>query len=92
MNKPIDHGPILDAEDALEVARGCIDCLLLATSGLSEDDRHPMNTTDIASTKIDEAIALLKEYLKASGFGSDEAYAAAEERLREYHIRPERIL
>jgi hypothetical protein len=46
----------------------------LAASDLDEQDRNPIHAVvDLASKKIDEAIALLDEYLKASDAGPDGA-------------------
>jgi hypothetical protein len=54
---------IIDAEDILEVARGCIECIFMAASALPKEDRRPIHTVaDLASKKIDEAIAMLDEY------------------------------
>jgi hypothetical protein len=44
-------------------ARGRIECIFLAASELTEEGRNPFHTVaNIASKKIDEAIALLNEY------------------------------
>jgi hypothetical protein len=52
---------IVDAEDILADARDCIECLFMAVSDSEEAD--PLQTVaGIASSKIDEAIALLDEY------------------------------
>jgi hypothetical protein len=74
---------IIDAEDILEEVKGCVECLYMAASDLEIDHRDTILTVaNIASKKIDEAIALLNEYRNA---GADsEAYARAEERLRDY--------
>ncbi|HXN89409.1 MAG TPA: hypothetical protein VN890_08665 [Methylocella sp.] len=54
---------ILDAKDILNEAQGCIECIFMAASELTEEGRNPIHTVaDIASRKIDEAIALLHEY------------------------------
>jgi hypothetical protein len=54
---------ILDAEDILADAQGCIECVFMAASKLTSEGRNPIHTVaDIASKKIDEAIALLHEY------------------------------
>jgi hypothetical protein len=56
-------GKIIDAQDILVNARNCVECIFLAASAVG-DKRDPIQiVADIASTKIDEAIALLKEYL-----------------------------
>ena len=66
---------IIDAEDMLAEAQGCIECVLIAASELPIDDRNPIHTVaDIADRKIIEAIALLKEYRNAGG-GYEEARA-----------------
>jgi hypothetical protein len=76
---------ILDAGDVLKEAQSCIECVFMAASDLDGRECEPIQAVvNIASKKIDEATALLDEYLKASGFGSDEAYERAAERLRDY--------
>jgi hypothetical protein len=58
---------ILDAEGILADAQSCVECIFLAASGLggglSHDATDPIQVVaDIASNKINEAIALLDEY------------------------------
>jgi hypothetical protein len=58
---------ILDAGGILADARSCVECIFLAASGLggglSHDATDPIQVVaDIASNKINEAIALLDEY------------------------------
>jgi hypothetical protein len=54
---------IIEAQDILADARSGVECIFLAASELTEEGRNPIHTVaDIASKKIDEAIALLKEY------------------------------
>jgi len=56
---------ILDAEDILADARNCVECIFMAASELTKEGHNPIHTVaDIASKKIDEAIALLDEYQK----------------------------
>jgi hypothetical protein len=81
---------IIDAEDILARARDLIECASNAAAQVWGHDSEPVTTTlEVAGEKIGAAIDLLKEHLKASGYGSDEAYAAAEERLRGFGVRPE---
>ena len=52
---------IIDAQDILGFARGYVECVFMAASSLPKDDGDPiMAVADAASTKIDEAIALLE--------------------------------
>jgi hypothetical protein len=61
---------IIDAEDILEEAKGCVECVFMAARYLSREEAGPIHTvTNIASKKIDEAVALLNEYREASGAG-----------------------
>jgi hypothetical protein len=54
---------IIDAEDILTEARNCVECIFMATADLSREEADPLQVVaDIASRKIDEAIALLDEY------------------------------
>jgi hypothetical protein len=58
---------IIEAEDILADARNCVECIFLAASGLGgglkEEATDPLQVVaDIASKKIEEAIALLDEY------------------------------
>jgi len=51
---------ILEAEDILGDAKVCIDCVFLAMNELEPEQSGPLQAVaDIASKKIDEAIALL---------------------------------
>jgi hypothetical protein len=54
---------ILEAEDILAGARNCIECVFMASASLSSPEEcDPLQAVaDIASTKIEEAIALLRE-------------------------------
>jgi hypothetical protein len=66
---------IIDAEDILDEAQGCIECIYMAASEFTNEGRNPFHTVaDIASKKIDAAIALLHEYLE---FGDAPVPAAA---------------
>jgi hypothetical protein len=70
---------IIDAQDILADARNCIQCIFMATNELDEAD--PLQSVaNVASKKIDEAIALLGEYRTDIGAGPVEypAPAAAE--------------
>jgi hypothetical protein len=61
---------IKEAQDALTGAKSCIDCVFLATEGLGlgqEQSGAIQHVADIASRKIDEAIALLKDYRGSVG-------------------------
>jgi hypothetical protein len=63
---------IIEAEDILIGARSCVECIFLAASGLGgglpHDATEPLQVVaDIASKKIDEAIATLNEYRKSGG-------------------------
>jgi hypothetical protein len=61
---------IIDAEDILADARGCIECIYMAAAELTDAGSNPIQTVaDIASEKIDEAIALLDEYRTDMGEG-----------------------
>jgi hypothetical protein len=54
---------IIEAQDVLSDARSCVECIFMATADLSREEADPLQVvTDIASRKIDEAIALLDEY------------------------------
>jgi hypothetical protein len=54
---------IIDAEDILADARNCVECIYMATADLSHEEADPLQAVaDIASKKIEEAIALLGEY------------------------------
>jgi hypothetical protein len=56
---------IIDAEDILNEARNCVECIYMAAMDLHEE-RDPIQVVaDIASGKIGEAIALLDEYRHA---------------------------
>ena len=62
---PPAMGKIIDAEDILDAARNCVECIYMATADLSHEKADPLQVVaDIASNKITEAIALLGEYLK----------------------------
>jgi hypothetical protein len=57
---------IIAAEDALGVAKDCIQCLFMAMDGLTPEENGPLQgVAGVASEKIDEAIALLGEYCNA---------------------------
>jgi hypothetical protein len=54
---------IVDAEDLISEARGYIDCVFMAAASLTYENRHAISiTADMASKKINEAIALLDQY------------------------------
>jgi hypothetical protein len=53
---------IARAEDVLAEARNCIECLRLAAETLDEKTDPIQYVANIASKKIDEAIAMLDEY------------------------------
>jgi hypothetical protein len=65
---------IIDAEDILTEARNCVECIFMATADLSATPLQAV--ADIASMKIDKAIALLDEY-RESGDAPVPATAAA---------------
>jgi hypothetical protein len=53
---------IIDVEDILAEARHCIECASSAAESLWGKEADPITTViDIASKKIDEAIAALRE-------------------------------
>ena len=59
---------IAEAGDILAAARDCLECVCLAAETLDKHQRGPiLRVADIASDKIEEAIALLHEYRNASG-------------------------
>jgi hypothetical protein len=61
---------ILDAEDILNDARNCVECIYMAAMDLPREAIDPIQVVvDIASRKIAEAIALLDEYRHADGAG-----------------------
>ncbi|MDQ6869995.1 MAG: hypothetical protein M3178_17180 [Pseudomonadota bacterium] len=65
---------IMEVEDILADVRSCVECIFLAASGLGGGMKHeatdPLQVVaDIASKKIDEAIALLVKCRKADGAG-----------------------
>jgi len=67
---------IIDAEDILADARHCVECLFMAARGLPREKAGPIQAVaDIASDKINEAIALLSEY-RESGEASPVPAAA----------------
>jgi hypothetical protein len=54
---------LLDAVDILTEARNCVECLFMASGDLSQEEADPMQAVaNIASHKIEEAIAVLEEY------------------------------
>jgi hypothetical protein len=58
---------VLRAGDILADARNCIECVFMAASGLVPEEANPIQVVaDLASKKIDEAIALLDEYRRRS--------------------------
>jgi hypothetical protein len=61
---------ILDAQDILAEAQGCVECIYMAASELTKDGRNPIHTVaDIASHKIEEAVALLVKLAEAEARG-----------------------
>jgi hypothetical protein len=65
---------IIEAEDMLFAARNCVECIFMAARGLGDGLKHdgtdPLQTVaDIASKKIDEAIALLVKCRAPDGAG-----------------------
>ncbi|PNE10606.1 MAG: hypothetical protein CR217_13440 [Beijerinckiaceae bacterium] len=59
---------IIEAEDILAEARNCIDCVCLAAEALDPHQQRPIwCVANIASDKINEAIAMLDNYRKALG-------------------------
>ena len=47
-------------------ARSCVECIFMASADLSHEEAEPIQVVaDIASKKIDEAIALLHEYCES---------------------------
>jgi hypothetical protein len=78
---------IMDAQDVLAGARDCVECIFLAASGLGGGLKHegtdPIQVVaDIASKKIDEAIALLDEYRTDMGAGPVPAAPDAKPKAR----------
>lgn len=54
---------IIEAQDILAAARNCVECIFMASADLSREEADPIQVVaDIASGKINEAIAILKEY------------------------------
>jgi hypothetical protein len=54
---------LLDAKDILADARNCVECIFMAAGSLSSEEADPFQVVaDMASQKINEAIALLDEY------------------------------
>jgi hypothetical protein len=73
---PQEMRKIIEAQDILVNAQHCVECIFLAATGLAggKNEIDPIQAVaDIASKKIDEAIALLDEYRKApdAGPGAD---------------------
>ncbi|MGB6325542.1 MAG: hypothetical protein WBG11_07145 [Methylocella sp.] len=65
---------IIDAQDSLTHARSCVELIFMAACGLGDGLKHKATdpiqvVADMASTKIDEAIALLEEYRTDRGEG-----------------------
>jgi hypothetical protein len=58
---------IISAEHLLDDARNLVECMFLATKDLGGIADPFKTASSIAGGKIGEAIALLDEYLKASG-------------------------
>lgn len=60
---------LVEVEDILSIARGCVDCILLAANGLATaEDSHSISTVaNIASAKIDDAAAMVSEMKFAAG-------------------------
>jgi hypothetical protein len=61
---------ILEAEDILAGAQNCVECVFMAAAGLGGGLQHDATdpiqvVADMASKKIEEAIALLNEYRKS---------------------------
>jgi hypothetical protein len=58
---------LLDAEDILGDARNCVECIFMASADLSREEADPIQVVaDIASRKIEEAIAMLGEYRESN--------------------------
>jgi hypothetical protein len=70
---------LLEAEDILAGARHCVECVFMAAASLSSrEETDPLQAVaDIASTKIEEAIALLSEYRESVDAGPVPAAPAA---------------
>jgi hypothetical protein len=61
---------IIDAQDILADAQGCIECMFMAMNDLDLEEADPLQSVaNVASKKIDEAIALLEEYRAVLGEG-----------------------
>ena len=59
---------IIEAEDILAEARNCIDCVCLAAEALDPHQQRPIwCVANIASDKINEAIASLEECRQPAG-------------------------
>jgi hypothetical protein len=59
---------IIDAEDILVEARNCVECIWMAAAYLPREETDSLQVVaDIASRKIEEAIALLGEYCASGG-------------------------
>ncbi|MDQ6704023.1 MAG: hypothetical protein M3Z96_13530 [Pseudomonadota bacterium] len=64
---------LIDAQDILAKARGCVECIYMATADLERLQADPLQiVVDIASDKIMEAIVLLQEYCTAGDTSSKE--------------------
>jgi hypothetical protein len=65
---------IIEAQDTLVDARNCIECVFMAANDLDNEQADPIQAvTNIASGKINEAIALLDEYRTDIGAGPEPA-------------------
>jgi hypothetical protein len=65
---------IARAEDILAGARNCVECASSAAESMWDKEANPISTVlEIASNKIDEAIALLDEYRNAGPRADREA-------------------
>jgi hypothetical protein len=53
---------IINAQDILVDPRNCVECIFLAASDIGDEGDPIQVVADIASTKINAAIALLEEY------------------------------
>ena len=74
---------IIDAEDILNDARNCVECIFMAAAdlggGLKHEGTDPIQAVaNIASHKINEAIAILEEYRGAPNASPVPAAPAAD--------------
>jgi hypothetical protein len=70
LKMPGEMHKVIDAEDILNVARNCVECVFLAARASPRETAGPLQAVaNLASEKIDEAIALLEECRNSLGCG-----------------------